>query len=141
MKFLLSLVSIAAAWEAETADPRDPIPVSRVSSQAQCDLLKGDWADEYVFNSEACACFAIEQCPAAQCGSGERLNPLKPCECIQWWQWRSIFDHPLDASCTLVGFADGNANTNLFNFYGAVLGDVIGVSDDLGGLDLLNSSN
>lgn len=64
MKFVIALVSFAAAqqWEAEVADPLAPLAIARVSSQAQCDLLKGDWAHEYAFSADACACFAIEQC-------------------------------------------------------------------------------
>ena len=79
---------------------------------------------------ELCQCVSLIQC-ANVCESPLVKNPINGCECLTLSEYLALFDHGLDEHCEPIDddCMDCQKNTNIFNFYAPVYGNISGFSD------------
>ena len=79
---------------------------------------------------ELCQCVSLIQC-ANVCESPLLKDPINGCECITLSEYLALYDHGLDENCKPIDdeCADCQRNTNIFNFYAPVYGNISGFAD------------
>ena len=124
----------------QTSSQTESVPVNnyvvkRVTSQQECDALQGD-GPTLTFSQEACTCFSAIKCRKG-CAYGQQLDPRESCSCIEKGEYDAIFNHALSDKCLPdnIGIdldflqSEGITIINMFNFYGPIYGDIVGVGD------------